>query len=106
MPVPFAFTKVATRRIAGLLVATMFAVDVPIANAQRAMDSRTCAAYFWVGQQCALPQFRDSYTNAFMFLARANAQREGRPSPLTQDDATLCESGKQWLAHSVRTSQQ
>src|SRR5262249_52901620 len=103
--------KVATRHIAGLLVATMFAVDVPIANAQRAMDSRTCAAYFGLAGSAPFRSFEiPTPMHSCFWRARTRSEKEDprllRRTKRFSSWQPLCESGKQWLAHSVRTSQQ
>jgi hypothetical protein len=48
---------------------------------------RWCAGMFWARQQCVIPQFREAQAQAFMRLARKAAAMEGKPLPLTSDEA-------------------
>ena len=83
-------------RLFFLLTAVVYLSVVKEANAQA--DYKKCAGYFFVGLQCVTPQFRDAYRSAFMSMARMNASQEGKPEPLTEDEAVqgLADTLREW----------
>lgn len=64
-----------------------------------AATDRLCAGLFWSVSQCGALEFRAAQGQAFLTMARKAAALEGKPLPLTQDDAAhqMSEDLQGWL---------